>query len=153
MQLHANSVPKTAFILPGLGQYKWLMSPLGLIGCPASFQQLIEQLMDKNKNVIIYIDDLLVHKQTHEQHLQSLEAVMQRLEENNMKINLSKYFLGNTEVNQLGSRLTPTGIKPWKYKLKAVEMAKIPQAKEKIKSFVGLCNFFRTHNQGFLKNL
>jgi hypothetical protein len=42
---------------------------------------------------------------------------MQKLEENNMKINLSKCFFGNTEINYLGFRLTPTGIKPSKYKL------------------------------------
>jgi hypothetical protein len=57
------------------------MSPMGFIGCPASFQKVMEKFMDKIKNVIVYIDDLLVHSQSHEQHLQSLEAVMQRLEE------------------------------------------------------------------------
>jgi hypothetical protein len=49
------------------------------------------------------------------------------------------------EVNYLRFRLTPSGIKPGKDKLKAVENVKIPQTKEEIKSFVGLCNFFRTH--------
>jgi hypothetical protein len=150
MPLHANSVPKTAFTLPVLGQYKWLMSP---IGCPASFQGLMENLMDKIKNVIVYIDDLLVHSQTHEQHHHSLEAVMQRLEENNLKINLSKCYFGNREVNYLGFRLTPTGIKPGKDKLKVVKTAKIPQTNEEIKSFVGLCNFFRTHIKDFAPNM
>ena len=36
-------------------------------------------------------------------------------------------------------------------KLKADEIAKIPQAKEEIKSFMGLCNFFRTQVQDFAK--
>jgi putative transposase len=40
--LNPNSVPKTAFTLPGLDQYEWLMSPMGIIGCPASFQQLMQ---------------------------------------------------------------------------------------------------------------
>jgi hypothetical protein len=51
----------------------------------------------------------------------------------------------------LGLRLTPTGIKPGKDKLKAVETAKIPQTKEEIKSFVGLCNFFQTHIKDFAR--
>jgi hypothetical protein len=66
---------------------------------------------------------------------------MNRLAENNMKINVAKCFFGNTEVNYLGFRLTPQGIKPGKDKLKAVERAKIPATKEEIISFVGLCNF------------
>jgi hypothetical protein len=80
MPLHANSVQKTAFTLPGLGQYKLLMSPMGLIGCPESFQRLMEKLTDNFKNVIVYINDLLVNSQTHEEGLNSMELVMQRLE-------------------------------------------------------------------------
>ena len=38
-----------------------------------------------------------------------------------------------------------------KDKLKAVETAKIPQTKEKCKSFVGLCNFFRSHIKDFAR--
>ena len=47
--------------------------------------------------------------------------------------------------------MTPVGITPGKNKLKAVEKAKIPEAKEEIKYFVGLCNFFRTHVKDFAK--
>jgi hypothetical protein len=99
---------------------------MGLIRCPASFQRLIEKLIYKIKNVIVYIDDQLVHSQSHEQHLQSLEAVIHRLEENNMLINLSHFYCGNTEVNYLGFRLTLTGIKPGKDTIKTMEMTKIP---------------------------
>ncbi len=151
MPLHSNSVPKTAFTLPGLGQYEWLTSPMGLLGCPASFQRLMEKVMDGVENVIVYIDDLLIHSRTHEHHMVILDIVMQRLSDNNMKINIAKCYFGNTEVNYLGFRLTPTGIKPGKDKLKAVEKAKIPASKEEIKSFVGLCNFFRTHIKDFAR--
>jgi hypothetical protein len=64
MPLHSDSVPKTAFTLPGLGQYKWLTSPMGLLGCPANFQRLMEKLMDGIGNVIVYIDDLLIQRHT-----------------------------------------------------------------------------------------
>jgi hypothetical protein len=69
MPIHARLVPKTAFTLPGLGKYKWLTSPIGLLGCPASFKCLMEKPMDNISNIIVYINDLLVHSQSHEQHL------------------------------------------------------------------------------------
>jgi hypothetical protein len=84
-------------------------------------------------------------------HLQILDLVMNRLSESNIKTNVAICFLGNTEVNYLGFRLTPQGIKPGKDKLKAVEKAKIPASKEEIKSFVGLCNFFTTHIKDFAR--
>ena len=68
-----------------------------------------------------------------------------------MKINLAKCHFGNTDVSYLGFRLTPEGITPGKDKLKAVEKAKVPETREEIKSFVGLCNFFRTHVKYFAK--
>jgi hypothetical protein len=99
MPLHSDCVPKTVFTFPGLRQYEWLTSPMRLLGCPASFQRLMEKLKDGIDNVIVYIDDLLIHSKTHEHHLQILDVVMSRLAENNMKINVTKCFFGNTEVN------------------------------------------------------
>ena len=90
----------------------------------------MEKIMDKLKNVIVYIDDLLIHSKTHDDHLVTLDEELQRLTDNNMKINLAKCHFGNTEVSYLGFRLTPEGITPGKDKLKAVEKAKIPETKE-----------------------
>jgi hypothetical protein len=49
----------------------------------------------------------------------------------------------------LGFTLTPAGIKPGKNKLKAIKDAKPPTDVKTIRSFVGLCNFFRTHIKNF----
>jgi hypothetical protein len=38
MLLHPKSRPYTAFTVPGQGQFQWITSPMGLLGCPASFQ-------------------------------------------------------------------------------------------------------------------
>ncbi len=100
-------------------------------------------------NVIVYIDYLLVHTTTHEEHLKVLEQVLELLHSHNLKINLYKCFFGNKEVSYLGFTLTPAGIKPGKNKLKAIKNAKPPTDVKTIRSFVGLCNFFRTHIKNF----
>ncbi len=74
---------------------------------------------------------------------------LERLHSNNLKINLDKCFFGNKEVSYLGFTLTPAGIKPGKNKLKAIKNAKPPTDVKTIRSFVGLCNFFRTHIKNF----
>jgi hypothetical protein len=38
MKLDEKSQPLTAFNVPGKGQFHWVTSPMGLLGCPASFQ-------------------------------------------------------------------------------------------------------------------
>jgi hypothetical protein len=125
MQLDEKSQPLTAFTIPGKGQYNWITSPMVLLGCPASFQRLMEGIMRNISNVIIYIDDLLVHTKTREEHLKVLEQVLERLHSHNKKINLDNFFC-NKEVSYLGFTLTPEGIKPDKNKLKAIKSAKPP---------------------------
>jgi hypothetical protein len=149
MQLDEKSQPLTAFTIPGQEQYQWITSPMGQLGCPASFQQLMEGVLWNISNVIVYIDDLLVHTQNHEDHVKVLEQVLQCLHSHNLKINLEKCFFGNQEVSYLGFTLTPEGIKPGKNKLKAIKDAKPPTDVKTIQSFVGLCNFFCTHIKNF----
>jgi Reverse transcriptase (RNA-dependent DNA polymerase) len=76
-------------------------------------------------NVLVYIDDLLVHKATHEKHLQVLDQVLARLHKNHLKINLDKCVFGNKEVSYLGFTLMLERIKPGKNKLKAIKDAKL----------------------------
>ena len=149
MKLDDDSQPLTAFTIPGKGQFAWVTSPMGLLGCPASFQRLMEAVLRNIKNVLVYIDDLLIHTATHEQHLQVLEQVFERLHSNHLKINLDKCVFGNQEVSYLGFTLTPDGIKPGRNKLQAIKDAKPPTTIKMVRSFVGLCNFFRTHIKDF----
>jgi len=104
---------------------------------------------------LVYIDDLLGHTDTQEKHLEILDQVVPRLHKNHLKINLEKCVLRNKEVSYLGFTLTPEGIKPGKNKLKAIKDAKPPttisnqKPIKTIRSFMGLCNFFRTHIKDF----
>jgi hypothetical protein len=144
MQLDKKLQNLTAFTIPGQGQYHWITSPMGLLGGPASFQSLMEGVFRKISNVIVYIDDLLVHTQNHEDHLKVLVQVLDRLQTNNLKINLDKCFFGNKEVSYLGFTLTPEGIKPGENKLKAIKDAKPPTDVKTICSFVA-CAIFSEH--------
>jgi hypothetical protein len=95
MILHPRARPYTAFTVPGMGQFQWVTSPMGLLGCPASFQRLMETVVNGLANVIVYIDDLLVHSATHPEHIAALDQVLQRLVQHNIKINLQKCFFGS----------------------------------------------------------
>jgi len=126
MKLDEQSQPLKAFTIPGKGQFHWITSLMGLLGCPASFPRLMEGVLQNLQNVIVYIDNLLVHSDTHEKHLQVLEEVLDHLQQNHLKIHLEKCNFGNKEVSYLGFTLTPEGIKPIKNKLKLFSKQKCP---------------------------
>jgi hypothetical protein len=100
-------------------------------------------------NVIVYIDDLLVHSPTHAEHITALDQVLQRLVQHNIKINLQKCFFGSKEVSYLGFRLTEQGILSGMDKLKAVKSTPPPANVHEVLQFLGLCNFFWCHVRNF----
>jgi hypothetical protein len=93
--LHPRARPYTAFTVPGMDQFQWVTSPMGLLGCPASFQRLMETVVHNISNIIVYIDDLLVHSASHYEHLATLNQVLHRLVSHNIKINLQKCIFGS----------------------------------------------------------
>jgi hypothetical protein len=109
----------------------------------------MEGVLRDIKNILVYIDDLLAHTDTHEKHLEVLGKVLAWLHRNHLKINLEKCMFGNKEVSYLGFTLLPEGIKPGKNKLKAIKDAKMPTDIKTIWSFVSLCNFFWIHIKDF----
>jgi hypothetical protein len=125
-----------------MGQFHWVTSPMGLLGCLASFQCLIETVVNSISNVIVYIDDLLGHSATHKEHLTTLNQVLDRLVQYHIKINLKKGIFGSKAVLCLGFRLTVEGINPGTDKLKTVKNAPLPSSVYKVRQFLGLCNFF-----------
>jgi hypothetical protein len=95
MILHPRARPYTAFTVPGMGQFQWVTSPMGLLGCPASFQRLKEIVVHCLANVIVYIDHLLIHSATHPEHIAALNQVFKRLMQHHIKVNLQKCFFGS----------------------------------------------------------
>ncbi len=120
MKLDDDSQHLTAYMIPGQGQFQWVASPMGLLSCPASFHRFMETVLHNIKNLIVCIDDLLLHTATHEEHLVVLEKVFERLHTNHLKINLEKCVFGNQEVSYLGFTLMPPGIKLGRNKLQAI---------------------------------
>jgi hypothetical protein len=126
MILHPRARPYTAFTVPGMGQFQCVTSPMGLLGCPASFQRLMETVVHGLTNVIVYIYNLLVHSATHPEHITALDQVLKRLVQHCIKINLQKCFFGSKDVSYLGFQLTELGILPGTDKLRAVKNTPSP---------------------------
>ncbi|MGI9142025.1 MAG: reverse transcriptase domain-containing protein, partial [Fluviibacter sp.] len=149
MALDAKSREYTAFTIPGLGQFEWKVLSMGLASAPSGYQRLLELVMKGLDQVLVYIDDIIIHSATHEEHLVTLDQVLGRLARHNLKANLKKCAFGARETSYLGFRLTEHGIIPGADKLKAVKAANPPGNVKQIRQFLGLCNFFRGHIQHF----
>lgn len=139
----ATKIPSlSAFTVPGMGQYQYKVLSIGLKGGPGSFQRMMELTTKGLEKTIIYVDDVLVHSQTYEEHHDILKIFFQRLRHFKIKLNLEKCFFGSNSVSYLGFCLTPKGILPGLDKLKAIKEAGPPATLSQVRSFLGLCNYY-----------
>ena len=56
-----------------------------------------------SKFVVVYLDDNLIYSDTLEEHVEHVKAVVNRMAQNNYKLNLKKCEFAKTEVDFLGS--------------------------------------------------
>ena len=142
--LAPSSRPYTAFGLPGLGHWEYTRSAQGLTNSPAAFQRLLDYVLRGINGVYVYIDDVIVCSDTHEEHLVIMEKVFQRFKQYKLKLKMSKIQLGAAEVNYLGYNLSRDhGIRAGAAKIQAVRDWPLPTSVTEIKQFHGLCSFFR----------
>ena len=74
-----ESQKKTAFITP-FGKYEFTTMPFGLMGAPSTFQRLMDKVLeDVHQFAAAYLDDVIIHSDTWEQHVQHLMHVFQNL--------------------------------------------------------------------------
>lgn len=105
---------------------------------PEKFQKVMESMLSQCKNVICYIDDMLVYGKDESEHDQCLTDVMRVLKNRNVMLNSQKCKIKQHEVIFLGHKLSSKGIEPLESKVLAVKQFRPPKTKEETRSFLGL---------------
>ena len=83
--------PKTAFCPgPDMGLFQFTRMPFGLTGAPSTFQCMMNKILRGLPFVTVYIDDVLVHSASIEEHRQHLKVVFQHLRESGLTMKGSK---------------------------------------------------------------
>ena len=141
---------KTAFQVGTLGFYEFNRMPFGLCNAPASFQRLMERCMgDMNlRDCLIYLDDVIIFSATFKEHLDRLEAVFTRLQENNLKLKASKCKFFKSQVTYLGHVVSDAGIQTDSEKLEALKSWPVPKNVKEVRSYLGFTGYYRR----FVKN-
>ncbi|GFW65638.1 retrovirus-related Pol polyprotein from transposon 17.6 [Trichonephila clavipes] len=141
---------KTAFITPE-GLYEFKVMPCGLCNAPATFERMMDNLLRHFKwtMCLCYLDDIIVFSETFEDHLIRLRLVLKCLQEAGLKLNSKKCLFAAQEVKILGHLVSSNGLRPDPDKIKAVRNFPTPKNIHDIRSFLGLCSYFRRFIKGF----
>ena len=98
-----NDKPKTAFATRK-GHFEFNRMPFGLSGAPATFQRLMNLMLEKENWEIcwIYLDDVMIFGRTFEEHLQRVACVLRRIEDSGRKLSPMKYNFFAKNLQFLG---------------------------------------------------
>ena len=143
---------KTAFVCRE-GQFKFKTMPFGLCNAGATFQRLMDMVMSglAFEVCLVYLDDVIVFSSTMDEHFQRLTAVLTRLRDTGLKLKPSKCQLLQKHVAFLGHIVSEDGVSTDPEKVRAIMDWPTPDNLREVRSFVGLCSYYRRFVEGFAK--
>ncbi|UYV67564.1 hypothetical protein LAZ67_5001228 [Cordylochernes scorpioides] len=141
---------KTAFITPD-GLYEFQVMPFGLCNAPATFERMIDSVLGSLKwnMCLCYLDDIVVYAPTFEEHLRRLQLVLSCIQKAGLSLNHKKCLFGSRRIKILGHLVDANGIHPDPDKVEAVSKFPRPRNISELKSFLGLCSYYRRFIENF----
>ena len=136
-------------------QYLFLRMPFGLTNAPASFCQLMAKVYELNPELakfsLSYLDDIIIHSNTIDEHFIHLGKVLKCLCTAGLKLNIGKCDLFREEVKFLGHRISGNGVSMDQEYLEKIAKWPLPVTGKDIQRYLGFLNYYSTYFQDFSK--
>ncbi|GBM84219.1 Retrovirus-related Pol polyprotein from transposon 297 [Araneus ventricosus] len=97
---------------------------------------------------LVYLDDIILGR-TFQEHLNNIRKVFQSLQKANLKLSPKKCRFFRKEVSYLGHIISADGVKTYPEKTKAVVDWPRPETVHDLRSFFGLCTYYRRFVRNF----
>jgi hypothetical protein len=143
----------TTALVTKSGLFEWTVMPFGLKNATSTFTRtMTEVFKDVGDSFLkVFVDDLNVHSEEWQVHLQHLGAVLSRLREVNLKLNPSKCCFVAASVVFLGHVVNKEGTRPDPSKIDAMRGFPTPTIVTTVRSFLGLTGYYRNYIKGYSK--
>ena len=116
--------------------------PFGLSSAFSAFQKIMVSTLAGLKGVSVYMNDIVVHGATQEEHDRRLSAVLDCLQKHNVTLNITKCVFGSNEVQFVGFRVSGNGIQPIQSNIDSISTIPAPTTVKELMSFLGMANYY-----------
>uniref|UniRef100_A0A3P8S9L5 ribonuclease H n=1 Tax=Amphiprion percula TaxID=161767 RepID=A0A3P8S9L5_AMPPE len=150
IEMQEEDKAKTAFVTP-LGFWEFNRMPQGVTNAPSTFQRLMEKCMGSLhlKEVLVFIDDLIIFADTLEEHERRLLRVLTKLKEYGLKLSPDKCKFLQTSVRYLGHVVSEKGVETDPAKVATLKSWPVPHNLKTLRSFLGFAGYYRRFIKGY----
>lgn len=149
IEVEESDKPKTAFVCP-LGFFEFNRMPQGVTNAPSTFQRLMEKCMGDMhlREVLAFLDDLIIFSETLEEHETRLMKVLGRLKAFGLKLSPEKCSFFQTSVKYLG-HVSRNGVETDPENISSLKTWPVPQNLRELRSFLGFAGYYRRFVRGY----
>ena len=132
------------------GLLEWVYMPFGLKTASATFQRTMDIILKPHADYAgAYIDDVIIYSGEWTDHLNHLEQTLAAIQESGLTLKLSKCQFGKPRVKFLGHMVGSGQRSVLPSKVQAIQDLPEPLNKKLLRTFLGMCSFYRPHIRNF----
>jgi hypothetical protein len=117
--------------------------PMGMSTSPKAMQRLADLVVGERPFLTAYVDDLLCHSLTFEDHLRHFSELLERLRDYGLKVTPKKCQLFRKELEFLGFIVSEDGLRIPESRIRAIRDIPIPTRVRLVRAFLGVVNYCR----------
>ena len=126
----------------GTGTYRFITGFYGLTDMTEAFQKVIDCTLVRLQNTHCFLEDVIkISRGSREEHLKLVYKCLKKLDEDNLRINLSKCHFAKIKIEWLGHKFTQSGIAPLESKTAAILSLSAPKNLKQLRSFLGSVHY------------
>ena len=127
----------SAFVTP-FGLYQYMVLSFGLMNVQATFQPLINRIIQDLPNTAAYLDDVVVWSDTWEEHRERLHPLLGRLQDAGMTINLAKSKFARATATYLRHQVGQGTVRPKSANIETIRSHPTPHNRKSLMRFLGM---------------
>jgi hypothetical protein len=141
---------KIAFTTPW-GTFMYAKMPFGLMNVGETFQRAMDIafIEEKDKFVVIYLDDITVFSNTDKEHRCHLKRFFLKCRRYSLSLNPKKLLFSMQEGKLLGHIVSAEGVRIDPGRVEALQTLSLPRSKKEVQAFLGKINFLRRFVSNF----
>ena len=141
IMVHPDDQEKTTFTTPW-GTFMYAKMPFGIMSARETFQRAMDIAFadEKDKFIVIYLDDITVFSNSDDQHLKHIRRVFQKSRKFGISLNPKNSNFGMQEGKLIGYIISKEGIKIDPSKVEEIMKIGTPRRNKEVQSFLGKVN-------------